>query len=99
MKKLAISIALLLIVAARISFAQAGFGTLAGVISDSSGAVVSHATITLTAPDGIERNATSNASGEYQFTALTVGGGFSMVVTAPGFETAKVTGVATSVGT
>ena len=99
MKKLVISIALLVIATARIGFAQAGFGTLAGVVTDSSGAVVSQAKVTLTSPEGIQRTATTNASGEYQFTALTVEGGYSLLVTAPSFASAKVSGLATSVGT
>jgi Carboxypeptidase regulatory-like domain len=99
MKKLVISIALLAIVTAGIGFAQAGFGTLAGVVTDSSGAVVSQAKVTLTSPEGIQRTATTNASGEYQFTALTVEGGYSLLVTAPSFASAKVPGLATSVGT
>jgi Carboxypeptidase regulatory-like domain len=98
MKKL-FGFVLLLLMTAGISFAQAGFGTLAGTITDSSGAVVPHATVTLTSPDGIVRTARTGTAGDYQFTALPVVGGYSLTVTASGFATAKVSGLATSVGT
>src|ERR1700743_689704 len=98
MKKL-LGVLLLMMLTAKAGFSQAGFGTLAGTITDSTGAVVSHAAITLTAPDGIQRNTTSNTAGEYQFTALPVMAGYSLSVTASGFSTAKVAGLATSVGT
>lgn len=98
MKKL-LGFVLLLFMTAGVSFAQAGFGTLAGTVTDTSGAVVPHATVTLTAPDGIERTAKTGTAGDYQFTALPVVGGYSLTVTASGFATAKVSGLATSVGT
>ena len=89
----------LLLMTAGVSFAQAGFGTLAGTITDSSGAVVPHATVTLTSPDGIVRTTKTSTAGDYQFTALPVVGGYTLTVTVSGFETAKVSGLATSVGT
>jgi Carboxypeptidase regulatory-like domain/TonB dependent receptor len=98
MKKL-FSLVALLIVTTALSFGQAGFGTLAGVVSDSTGAVVAHAKIALTGPAGLKRDTLSNASGEYEFTALPVGGGYSLLVEATGFSSTKVTGISTSVGT
>lgn len=79
--------------------AQAGFGSLAGVVTDSSSAVVPNAKVTLTSADGVVRTAVTNGSGQYAFTALPVGGGYSLAVAAPGFAPAKVLGLSTSVGT
>ena len=98
MKKL-FSFALLLLLTAGVSFAQAGFGTLAGTVTDPSGAVVPNAAVRLTAPDGIVRTAKTGNAGEYEFTALPVVGGYALSVAATGFQTAKVSGLATSVGT
>jgi hypothetical protein len=92
-------LAIISIVTPRLSYAQAGFGALAGVISDSTKAVVPGARVTLTSSDGIVRAATTNSSGQYLFTALPVMGGYSLLVEAPGFAPAKVIRLSTSVGT
>ena len=55
------------------SFAQS-IATLKGRITDPSGAIVQGATITLRERDtGVERNATSDAAGDYQFIFLPIG--------------------------
>jgi hypothetical protein len=98
MKKL-LSLIFMTVVATALSFGQAGFGTLAGVVTDSSNAIVPNATVALTGPSGIHHTVTTNSAGEYEFTALPVGGGYSLLVTATGFASAKTIGISTSVGT
>ncbi len=98
MKK-AILVVLLSLVTAASSFAQAGFGALSGVVSDPSHAVIPSASVALTGTNGERRITTTNASGYYEFTALPIGGGYTLVVSAPGFQGAKVSDISTSVGT
>jgi hypothetical protein len=55
-------------------FGQAGTGEITGSVTDSSGAVVSGATVTLTNPStGGQRTVQSNSEGLYSFPALTPG--------------------------
>ncbi|MGH9556044.1 MAG: carboxypeptidase-like regulatory domain-containing protein, partial [Terriglobales bacterium] len=57
-----------------LAFAQATKGTIAGTVSDKTGAVVTGATVTVTAKDGGEtRSATSGSNGEYRIESLTPG--------------------------
>lgn len=81
------------------SRAQAGFGSLAGVVTDSSQAVIANARVTLTSADGLVRTAVTNGAGQYSFSAIPVGNGYSISVTATGFAPEKVMGLSTSVGT
>src|SRR5260370_38021832 len=82
-----------------ISFCQAGLGTLAGVVTDSTSAVVPGATVNLTGTNGLDQTATTNSAGQYIFTSLPVGDFYTLTVTAPGFQHKQVAHVATSVGT
>src|ERR687897_149839 len=76
--------------------AQTSRGTVAGTITDSNGAVVSGATVTLTNTDtNLSRTAETNDSGFYRFDAVDLGN-YSVTVTAPGFGTINTTGVAVS---
>jgi len=70
--------------------AQELAATLSGVITDTSGAVIPHAlvTITLNGVNGIAREVASDGNGNYVATNLTAGT-YSMTVAAPGFETYK----------
>lgn len=80
--------------------AQAGLGTLAGTVTDSSHALVPGATVTLTnTGTGFSQTTTTNSGGIYHFTALEVTSGYSLKVSASGFKTEELTGLTTSVGT
>ncbi len=86
-------LALMLVVFASFTMAQTTKGTIAGVVSDKSGAVVAGATVTATAVAGGDtRTATTGQSGEYRLETLTPGD-YVVTVTAPGFATTKVSGV------
>ena len=70
------------------ALAQADLGTINGVISDNSGAVIAHATITVTnTSTGAVRTTITNSKGEYAITQLNAGD-YSLVVTAGGFADA-----------
>jgi outer membrane receptor protein involved in Fe transport len=72
-------------------------GDVAGTITDSSGAVVPAATVTLKSTDtGATQTAATNASGAYRFTLLKPGH-FTVSVSLEGFRTAERT-VEVSVG-
>jgi hypothetical protein len=87
-------VALLLLVPGVRAFAQAqNTGTLAGNITDSQGLAIASATITLTADDTAQVTTTaSNATGEYLFTDVKVGG-YLLHVSAPGFTSLDVDGI------
>ena len=79
--------------------AQAGLGSLAGTVSDSSHAVVNGATVTLRNPGmNFERQVVTSNTGAYRFVALPVGDGWTLKVSAPGFKTVEMKGMSTSVG-
>jgi len=82
------------------ALAQAGLGTLSGTVTDATHAVVHGATVTLiNKGTGFERTEVTSSTGAYRFYALEVGGGYVLKVTAPGFKTAELKGISTSVGT
>lgn len=64
-------------------------GSIAGVVRDSSGAVIAGAKVLLTSPYG-DRTATTNSAGEYNFSNLVVGSGYQLTVEQSGFTTAKL---------
>ena len=67
--------------------AQNVYAAIHGTVTDSSGAVISRATITvLNTSTGIAQNATADEKGYYIFTQLQVGGPYTVTVSAPGFE-------------
>jgi Carboxypeptidase regulatory-like domain len=66
-------------------------GDVAGIVSDSSGAIVPGAALSLTSlATGATRSTTSNSSGEYRFSQLSPGR-YTISVSATGFERAKDT--------
>jgi len=68
------------------TFAQLTTADVVGTVSDSSGAVVPNANVTLKNLDTNEvRSAQSNGSGDYSFTLLPVGH-YSITVKASGFQ-------------
>jgi hypothetical protein len=67
-------LALLLCAGASISFAQSGTSSIQGIVPDSSGAVVQHATVVLTnTATGVKLDGTSDESGTYSFPSVPPG--------------------------
>jgi hypothetical protein len=71
--------------------AQTTKGTIAGVVTDKSGAVIPGATVMVTA-EGETRSAVTGTNGEYRLEALTPGV-YEVFVTAQGFSKTKIEGV------
>ena len=78
---------------AGVGFAQTSRGTLTGIVTDSSGAVIAKATVTITqqGTNG-QRETTTNEAGVYRFDAVDLGI-YSIQVRAAGFRTSDTTGV------
>ncbi len=73
--------------------AQSIYGTLTGVISDPSGAVVAGATLQLRdQQSGSQRDTVANHDGYYTFVSVPPGA-YQLTVTAKGFESFKETGI------
>jgi carboxypeptidase family protein len=73
--------------------------SIRGAVTDPSGAAISGASVTLTNPEAkTERQATTGADGEYQFTFLPPGT-YTLGVTATGFQRFERTGLALLVNT
>ncbi len=64
---------------------QQRLGSLRGQVTDELGALVVGATVTLTAADGVQNTAVTNAEGAYTFNSLSPGK-YRLKVTAPGFN-------------
>ncbi|HUX09953.1 MAG TPA: TonB-dependent receptor [Terriglobia bacterium] len=78
--------------------AQVLYGTIAGTVSDQTGAVVPGAAITITNDNtGLTRNASSGSAGDYRITDLPPGT-YTLSVTAQGFKPVKATGINISAG-
>ena len=77
--------------------AQQRPGSVRGQVSDELGALVVGATVTLTSPDGTQKNVVTSNDGTYNFTALQPGK-YSIKVNAPGFSVYESTEVAVSAG-
>lgn len=75
------------------AFAQVTSGNLAGIVKDSSGAVVAKATVTVTNQDtGISTTTTTNGSGEYLVLNL-LSGRYDVTVKNSGFQNYNLKGV------
>ena len=73
--------------------AQTSRGTVSGVVSDPTGAVIPGATITLTSEGtGLSRDTSTNDEGAYRFDAVDLGT-YTVVITASGFGTLTKTNV------
>jgi hypothetical protein len=73
--------------------AQSIYGTLTGVVSDPTGAVVAGATLQLRdQQSGSQRDTTANNDGYYTFVSVPPGA-YQLTVTAKGFETFRETGI------
>lgn len=80
------------------AFAQGGQGELTGLVTDSTGAVVSGVELKLTeVATGEARTTTTTGAGIYRFPALPVGN-YTLEVTTKGFKSVKVQNIVTSVG-
>ncbi|MBI3895298.1 MAG: TonB-dependent receptor [Acidobacteria bacterium] len=83
---------------AGMALAQVTTGTISGTVSDSTGAVIPGATVTLRNTEtGISRTITTNARGRY--TAQQLGlGMFEVTAEAPGFQSVVRTGIEMTIG-
>ncbi len=80
------------------SLAQSQNGSVTGVITDSSGAVIANATVTvISAATGAQREATTTGSGDYNIQGLPPQD-YKITVTAPGFATTTTEVFNVSVG-
>ena len=94
----AIAIALTLLFSSLLLAQQTITATLSGAVSDSSGAVLSGAKITLTAPErGFSRIFTTNNTGEYVFSLLSAGT-YTLQVEANGFKIYRQDGIVLAAG-
>jgi carboxypeptidase family protein len=92
--RLAIALAAVLVLTTTAIWSQAIFATLTGVVTDSSGAVVANATVTLTNADsGDTRTTVTNNDGYYTFASVPVGT-YNLDVTSTGFQSFKVNTIA-----
>jgi hypothetical protein len=78
--------------------AQVLYGSVAGTVTDQTGAVVPGAAITIVNDNtGLSRNATSGSNGDYRVTDLPAGT-YTLTVTGSGFQPVKQTGINVTVG-
>src|ERR1700729_1069680 len=81
------------------AIAQSARGTLAGNVTDSTGAVISGATISaVNQSTGGKNEAKSTSAGVYRFPSIPIGV-YTVTVTAPGFATSTDTGVEIDINT
>jgi len=90
---------LLVVVLATAGWAQTTAGDIAGTVTDSTGAVVPNATVTITNIDknAVIRTVKTNDSGSYSAALLPIGH-YSISVEAPGFNKFTQTGIVLNVG-
>jgi len=80
-------------------WAQGGTGELTGLVTDSTGAVVAGAQVTLTnSATGEKRTASTTSAGTYRFGALQVVGSYSLEIAAKTFKGYKIEDIIVSVG-
>ena len=71
-------------------------GSIAGVVRDASNAVISGAKVELSGPVG-QKTTTTDSAGNYSFTNLQVGSGYSISVSRSGFGSAQATNIVVGV--
>ncbi len=71
-------------------------GAIGGVVRDPSGAFVPGANITLGTPQG-DRKSSTNGSGEYSFSGLSAGPGYTVTAEKAGFSKSKVSDLSVSI--
>ena len=65
---------ILILCASEATFAQAGRGSVSGLVTDPTGAVVSGANVTLLSPStGVEQHSATHSGGLYNFVSLNPG--------------------------
>ncbi len=88
------SISFVALVAPNPILAQITVASIHGTVTDSSGAVVPHAKVTvLNTSTGISSQAVTNASGNYQVFSLQPGGPYTVTVEANGFKAYSAKGI------
>src|SRR5437763_1495330 len=79
-----------------LTFSVAGWaqtGSITGTVKDPSGAAIQGATVVVSSPDkGINRETTTNSTGEYNVSGLTAGS-YDVIVTATSFKKYQAKGV------
>src|SRR5262250_1253948 len=92
------AVCLLVVVSAALAQSQLGAGSISGTISDSSGAVIPGATVTITnTGTGLVRTLTTGDSGQFIAPALPVGE-YAARVEKAGFATLEQKGLIVNVG-
>ena len=87
-----------LLVCAQLVMSQATTGTISGIVTDSSGGVLSGATLTILNEDtGIARTAQTDAQGHYRAPLLALGR-YKLTVSVEGFQTEIRSGIVLTVG-
>jgi hypothetical protein len=83
-------VALLAVLVAGLSFAQTSNGTIAGAVTDATGAAIANAKVTATSINtGEVRTTTTNGVGAYRFESV-LPGPYSIAVSADGFSALKL---------
>ena len=94
-----IAVAIFVLVTAGAALSQSDRGTIAGTVLDSSGGVVTNASVTATDSEtGAKYSATTGPTGGYRLYDLRVGV-YGVSVSAPGFKTVDKTGVVVQINT
>ncbi|HUV68686.1 MAG TPA: carboxypeptidase regulatory-like domain-containing protein [Terracidiphilus sp.] len=76
----------------------AGTGNIQGTVTDSTGAVIPNAAVTLTEQaTQVKRSAVSNSAGAYLFPGIPIGK-YNLGISAPGFKSYQQTGITLEVG-
>ena len=84
--RLALAFLFVLVATAGYARAQVDEGSIFGTVTDSTGAVVPNASVTVTNTDvGLTLKGTTNSGGEFTFSPVRIGH-YSLSVTAPGFS-------------
>ncbi len=88
----------ILLIVAVVASGQGYFGTVSGLLTDRTGAVISGAKITLTDQEkGYKRSTTSDGSGRYLYRSVSPGL-YTVVAEMPGFEKIERTNIRVNVG-
>src|ERR1700678_1901687 len=91
--------ALAILTFSSLAIGQANQGAIAGVVEDSSGAVVPNAKLTATEKStGTVYQTVTSSSGSYRFPNVRIGS-YDLTVTAAGFKSQTLTGVEVQVAT